>query len=54
LAVDQSFLSGPRSVVWDGKTSKGDWAAPGAYMFRIQTTGPSGESSVITRYFTVS
>lgn len=53
LAVDQSYLSGPRSVVWDGKKSNGEWAAAGSYMFRVQTTGPSGDISVVTRYFTV-
>jgi hypothetical protein len=54
LAANQSYLSGPRTVVWDGKRSDGTWAAAGAYIFRIQTTGADGVSTVVTRNFTLN
>ncbi|WP_291048111.1 FlgD immunoglobulin-like domain containing protein [Herbiconiux sp.] len=54
LTSSQSFVSGARSISWDGRKSDGTWATAGAYTFRIQTTGIDGRSSVITRYFSLS
>jgi flagellar hook assembly protein FlgD len=54
LSTAQPYQSGPRTVVWDGRMANGDWAPVGAYLFRIQTTGTDGRSSVVTRNFTLN